>query len=117
MSRSPTSNPDFLGEFEHMVLLAVLQAQPAAFAIRVLEELDVRAGRRTDRGALYKTLDRLESKGYVEWTVEPGTPARGGRRRRMFSVRQEGLEALRVSRDALHNLSEGLGSLLTRPAE
>lgn len=117
MSMSPSSGPDFLGEFEHMVLLAVLQARPEAFAVRILEQLDARAGRRSDRGALYKTLDRLESKGYVEWTVEPGTPARGGRRRRMFSVRPAGLEALRVSREALHNLSEGLSTLLTRPAE
>lgn len=117
MAKDTSSGPGFLGEFEHMVLLAILQAGTNAYAIRILEELDGRAGRRTDRGALYKTLDRLESKGYLDWTVEPGTPTRGGHRRRVFSVRPEGLEALRVSREALNNLSEGLGSLLARPAE
>ena len=100
-----------------MVLLAILQTGTNGYVIRILEELDGRAGRRTDRGALYKTLDRLEAKGYLDWAVEPGTPTRGGHRRRVFSVRPEGLEALRASRDALNNLSKGLGSLLSRPAK
>ena len=117
MAKSPSTDVWFLGEFEHMVLLAILQAGTNAFVIRILEELDGRAGRRTDRGALYKTLDRLEAKGYLDWTVEPGTPTRGGHRRRVFSVRPEGLEALRTSREALNNLSKGLGSLLSRPAK
>jgi len=117
MAKGTSSGPGFLGEFEHMVLLAILQTGPNAYAIRILEELDRRAGRRTDRGALYKTLDRLEAKGYLDWSVEPGTPARGGHRRRLFSVRPEGLEALRAAREALSKLSEGLGSLLARPAK
>jgi DNA-binding PadR family transcriptional regulator len=114
MPKRTASDPGFLGEFEHMVLLAILQAGAKGYVLRILEELDGRAGRRTDRGALYKTLDRLESKGYLSWTVEPGTPARGGHRRRVFSVRPEGLKALRVSREALNNLSNGLGALLAR---
>jgi DNA-binding PadR family transcriptional regulator len=114
MGRGSSGSQGFLGEFEHMVLLAILQAGKEAYALRILEELDGRAGRRTDRGALYKTLDRLESKGLLDWTVEPGTPVRGGHRRRLFSVRPEGLQALRLSREALNNLSEGLGSILAR---
>jgi DNA-binding PadR family transcriptional regulator len=117
MGKGTSRGPGFLGEFEHMVLLAILQTGTNAYAVRILGELDGRAGRRTDRGALYKTLDRLEAKGFLGWAVEPGTPARGGHRRRVFSVRPEGLEALRVSREALNNLSEGLGSLLSRPAK
>jgi PadR family transcriptional regulator PadR len=117
MGKGNADGQSFLGEFEHMVLLAILQAGTTAYALRVLDELDARAGRRTDRGALYKTLDRLEAKGYLDWAVEPGTPTRGGHRRRVFSVRPEGLEALRVSREALDKLSEGLGSLLAHPAK
>ncbi|MGH7342248.1 MAG: PadR family transcriptional regulator, partial [Candidatus Rokuibacteriota bacterium] len=75
-------------------------------------QLDERAGRRTDRGALYKTLDRLESKGFVDWAVEEGTPVRGGHRRRLFKVSPEGVAALRVSRSALLNLWDGLEPLL-----
>jgi DNA-binding PadR family transcriptional regulator len=75
-------------------------------------QLDARARRPTDRGALYKTLDRLEAKGFVAWTVEAGGPARGGHRRRLFSVTPEGVDALRRSRGALLNLWEGLEPLL-----
>lgn len=95
-----------------MVLLAVLQAGDGAFALAILEQLDRRATRRTDRGALYKTLDRLESKKLIEWTVEAGTPERGGRRRRLFRVTPAGLETLRLSRGALLNLWDGLEPLL-----
>src|SRR5262245_16245470 len=102
----------FLGELEQMVLLAVLQAGDDAYALSILNQLDARAGRRTDRGALYKTLDRLESKGLVEWTMEEGGPARGGHRRRLFAVTAAGVAALRVSRNALLNLWEGLEPLL-----
>ena len=54
---------EHLGEFEQVVLLAILQLGPTAFALPVLQELDERAGRRVSRGALYKTLERLEAKG------------------------------------------------------
>lgn len=81
-----------LGEFEQMTLLAILQAGEEAFALAVLRELDRRARRRVDRGALYTTLDRMEAKGFVEWTVEEGTPARGGRRRRLFRVTRDGVK-------------------------
>lgn len=110
MRRHPGA--DFPGEFEQMVLLAILQAGDQAFALAILDQLDRRAARRTDRGALYKTLDRLESKGFIEWTIEAGTPERGGRRRRLFRVRSAGLGALRLSRSALLNLWDGLEPLL-----
>ena len=75
-----------LGEFEQVVLLAILQAGEEAYALSVLKELDSRASRRVDRGALYKTLDRMEAKGLVKWKTEPATPGRGGHRRRLFRV-------------------------------
>ena len=107
--------PSFLGEFEQMVLLATLQAGDDAFALAVLKQLDRRTGRRVDRGALYKTFDRLESKGFVEWSVEAATPERGGHRRRRFRVTREGVDALRSSRHALFNLWDGLEPILGDP--
>lgn len=98
-----------------MVLLAILQAGDGAYALEVLRQLDRRAGRRLDRGVLYKTLDRLEAKGFVEWTVEATTPARGGRRRRRFSVTPAGIEMLRASRAILQRLWEGLEPALADP--
>lgn len=98
----------YLGEFEQLVLLAILQAGDDAYALAIIKQLDARANRRVDRGTLYKTLDRLEAKGLVNWTVEEATPDRGGHRRRLFTVTAAGIRVLRASREVLFNLWEGL---------
>lgn len=101
----------FLGEFEQMVLLGILQEGDRAFALEVRREIERSAGREVSRGAFYTTLDRLEKKGYVGWTEEdPGEPGRGPVRR--FSVTAEGLKALRTSRAAFRRLARGLDGLL-----
>jgi len=102
----------FLGEFEQMVLLAILQLDDEAFAVAVIRELDHRVGRRVSRGALYKTLERLEEKGFVDWEVEEATPGRGGHPRRRFRITSTGMTALRVAKDALFRLWEGLDGVL-----
>ncbi len=107
--------PTYPGEFEQMVLLAILRLEDDAFALSVLRELDKQAGRRVSRGALYKTLERLDDKGFVEWEVEEATPGRGGHPRRRFSVTSPGVRALRTSRDALHRLWHGLDGVLGEP--
>jgi len=104
-----------LGEFEQLVLLAILQLGDDGFALSVLHELDRRAGRRVSRGALYKTLERLEEKGYVDWDVEDATPGRGGHPRRRFKVTPSGVAALRTSRDALFRFWHGLEGVLGEP--
>ena len=104
-----------LGEFEQMVLLAILQAGEQSYALSVIKELDSRANRRVDRGALYTTLDRLESKGLVKWSTEPATPGRGGHRRRLFEVTASGVLALQTSRNALFRLWDGLEAVLENP--
>lgn len=103
---------NYLGEFEQMVLLAMLQKGEEAFALAIINELDKRAERRVDRGALYKTLDRMEAKDLVRWSIEPATPERGGHRRRLFEVTPDGIQALKASRSALFNLWDGLDSVL-----
>jgi DNA-binding PadR family transcriptional regulator len=110
---TPTNYP---GEFEQMVLLAVLRLGEGAYALAILRELDQQAGRRVSRGALYKTLDRMEAKGLVRWQVEEATPERGGHPRRLFTVTPQGVEVLRTSRDALFRLWNGLDPILGRPA-
>ena len=62
----------FIGEFEQMVLLAVLKQGHSAYAVGVRKELERSAGRSVSRGALYRTFDRLEAKGYLEWEMESG---------------------------------------------
>ena len=102
----------FLGEFEQMVLLAVLQLDDQGYALGIRRELEERAGRSVSRGALYRTLDRLEDKSLIAWSLEDETPERGGHPRRRFRVTDEGVEALRASREALFSLWEGLDARL-----
>ena len=102
------SPKSFLGEFEQMVLLAILQQGDRAFALEVRSEIQLSADRSVSRGAFYTTLERLERKGLVSWTEEvPDDPGRQGPLRR-FLVTPTGLQALRESRHAISELSRGL---------
>lgn len=103
---------DFPSEFEQMVLLAVLRLRDGSYALGIIRELDREAGRTVSRGALYKTLERMEGKGWVTWSTEESTPDRGGHPRRMFDVTPSGVEVLRASRAALFNLWDGLDGVL-----
>ena len=101
-----------IGEFELLVLLAILRQSDEPYANRVREDLEANADRTVTRGALYRTLDRLATKGLIEWEIEPsGTPERGGHPMRRLSVTDEGREAVRVSREVLMRFFEGLGPL------
>ena len=98
-----------IGEFELLVLLAILRQSDAPYANRVREDLEENAERSVTRGALYRTLDRLAGKGLIEWEVEPsGTPERGGHPMRRLSVTEEGRDAARASRDVLLRFFDGL---------
>jgi PadR family transcriptional regulator, regulatory protein PadR len=103
---------DALGEFEQLVLLAVLQLDVEAHAASVRETIEEGARRRVTRGALYATLDRLTNKGFLDWEVEESTPARGGIPRRRFRVTKQGLRALRQSYNAVRTLARGLEGVL-----
>jgi len=102
----PPASP--AGEFELLVLLAVLRAGDDAYGSRILAELDERSGRTVSRGALYVTLDRLERKGLLASRTEPGNPARGGRPRRYYVVQPTGVDAVRRSLDSFARMREGL---------
>jgi DNA-binding PadR family transcriptional regulator len=103
---------DLLGEFEQLVLLAILQQQDEAYAILIRSTLEEGTERSVSRGALYRTLDRLEEKGMVGWDLEEPTPDRGGSPRKRFHVRRAGVEALRRSRAVVSRLSAGLEDVL-----
>ena len=94
----------FLGEFEQMILLAVLQGGEDANAFEVRKELEASAGRTVTKGAFYTTLDRLERKKYVTWTTRVAAERRGGMPQRHFKVTTAGIRELRKSHDALVNL-------------
>ncbi len=103
-----------IGEFELLVLLAILRQSETPYANCVRADLEANADRTVTRGALYRTLDRLARKGLIEWEVEPScTPERGGHPMRRLWVTEEGREAASASRDVLLRFFDGLGPVRT----
>lgn len=97
-----------LGEFEQLVLLAVLRLGADAYGAAVRHEIEERTGRRVSISAVYTTLERLEQKGLVRsWVGEP-TAERGGRRRRHFELLPGGARALKVAHKAYAGMIAGL---------
>jgi DNA-binding PadR family transcriptional regulator len=97
-----------LGEFEHLVLLAILRLGDQAYGVAVRDVIVARTSRRPSAGALYTTLDRLEEKGLVTSRFGDPTPQRGGRAKRFFRVSAKGVEAVARAQRSYQQLSEGL---------
>jgi PadR family transcriptional regulator PadR len=106
------ATPRPLGEFEQLVLLAILRLQADAHGVGIGRALEEDAGRNVSRGALYTTLDRLESKGLVRWRLATGGEERARLPRRAYAVTAKGLAAVRSSHRALARMSRGLASIL-----
>ena len=102
-----------LGEFEHMVLLAIMRLGDDAYAVPVREEIVRCTGRDVSRGSIYITLDRLETKGYLRSRLADPTPERGGRAKRYYVLRPRAIDALKESRRALVALWRGLETALS----
>ncbi len=100
---------DGLGEFEQLVLLALVRLGDEAYGVTVHEQLERRAGREVALGAVYKTLARLEAKRLVAARIGEPTAERGGRRKRYYRVTPVGRRALSRSLAALHRMTAGLG--------
>jgi PadR family transcriptional regulator PadR len=104
-----------LGELEQLILLAILRLGPDAYGLSVARELEALAGRRLSRGALYTSLDRLETKGLVRWKLETGGPERQGLPKRVYTVLPRGVSALRSSQQVLRRMWRGLEHILREP--
>jgi DNA-binding PadR family transcriptional regulator len=101
-----------LGEFELIVLLAVMRLEGEAYGAAILEEIESRTRRPVARGSVYITLDRLETKGLLTSARGEPTPVRGGRAKRLFTLQPRGLRTLRQTLDDLGRLREGLEPVL-----
>jgi PadR family transcriptional regulator PadR len=99
---------DLLGSLEHIVLLAVARLGSDAYGMTVRREIEKRTGRNLSIGAIYATLERLESKGYVTSFVGEPTAERGGRAKRLFRIEAEGKRALSASQEAIRRMAAGL---------
>jgi len=101
-------NEKFLGEFELIVLGALLRLGDHAYGVSIIEEIHRRTGREVSVGGLYSTLNRLEKKGYVRARMGEASAVRGGRAKRFFEVTADGRAQVERSSIALHNMMYGL---------
>jgi PadR family transcriptional regulator PadR len=95
---------DFLGEFEQLILLAVLRLADDAYGMEVRREIESRTGRDASIGAVYATLDRLEAKGLVRSREQ----TRNERPRKLYHVTADGTRALAATHRAVSSMWEGL---------
>ena len=109
------SSRDYLGEFEHIVVLALMRLGDRAYGVTVRQEIAARISRDVSIGAVYATLDRLEAKGYVKSQLGDPTPERGGRSKRFFRVTAKGVSAVNRTHRALLSMSEGLDFVRSSP--
>ena len=100
-----------LGEFEQMVLLAILRLGEDAYGVSIREEIAACTGREPAPGALYTTLDRMEQKGLVRSWMGESTAQRGGKAKRYFAVTKAGMGALVSAQKAYQTLLHGLDLL------
>ncbi len=100
-----------LGEFELMVILALLRLGENAYGVPIAREIEKSIGREVGIGSVYAALERLERKGLVSSNVGEPTPERGGRAKRYFHVTNAGLRQVRKTQKALVALWRGLPQL------
>jgi PadR family transcriptional regulator, regulatory protein PadR len=97
-----------LGEFEYLMLTAAARLGDEAYGARIRQEIEDTTGRRCSLGALYTTLDRLETKGLLKtWMGDP-TPQRGGRPKRMVRITPDGVRAAADFYSAMMRASQGV---------
>ena len=105
---------DTLGEFEQLVMFAVLRLDDDAYGTSIRDELKTRAGRDVSPGAIFTTLERLESRGLVTSRYGEPTAERGGRRKRFYRLSTEGRRALSRSLNTVKRMARGLEPKLER---
>ena len=113
MNTEPSQQPakstaKHLGEFEMLVLAALIRLEPEAYGVTVRQEIEQKTSRSVSIGALYATLSRLESKQYVESWLGETTPERGGRAKRYYKITALGQAQLQKSVTELGNLLDGI---------
>jgi DNA-binding PadR family transcriptional regulator len=100
-----------LGEFEFLVLAALLQLNENAYGVNVKHEIEKRIGRQSSYGAIYTTLTRLEEKGFVRSKLGAATPERGQRAKKHFSVTPNGIQSMKDSLSSKRAMVKGIPAL------
>jgi DNA-binding PadR family transcriptional regulator len=97
-----------VGEFEQLVLIAIVRLEDDAYGATIRREIEARTGRRLTISAVYTTLDRLEQKGLLRSWIGDPTAERGGRRRKFVALQPAGARALRDAYRAYTGMTAGL---------
>ena len=97
-----------LGEFEQLILFALLRLDDDAFGVRIRQEISGRTGREVSAGAVYTALGRLERRGLVSSREGDTAPARGGRRRKYYRLLAPGAVALQRSFGGVARMAVGM---------
>jgi len=101
----------YLGEFELMILLAVIHLGDEAYGVPISRELERHRGRGVSVGSVYAALERMEAKGLVTSDLGDPTPERGGKAKRYFTVTRTGLRQVHETRRILSRLWNSLPEL------
>src|SRR5271154_2816252 len=105
-----------IGEFEYLVLTAAVRLGEDAYGAAIRREIEEATGRPCSIGALYTTLDRLETKGFVKTWMGEATAQRGGRAKRMVRVTAKGMAAAEAFYNAVTRVSRGVSWEAAPPA-
>ena len=97
-----------IGEFEYLLIAAAVRLGEEAYGAAIRAEIASTTGRNCSLGALYTTLDRLETKGFLKTWMGEATPRRGGRAKRMVRVTPKGVAAAKDFYDAVTRVSRGV---------
>ena len=105
-----------LGDFEQLILFAVLRLGQDAYGVSIRWEIETRSGRDVSAGALYTALGRLESRGFVKSKLAEGSTERGGRPRKYYRILPAGARALYETARQLAAMADGMLPALARLA-
>jgi PadR family transcriptional regulator PadR len=101
-----------IGDFEQLILLALVRLGSDAYGVTIRREIEERTGRVASPGALYTALDRLEKRGFVSSRLGEPTPERGGKPKRLYTVRPAGERALARIYESVTQMASGLATRL-----
>ncbi len=101
-----------LGDFEQLILLALVRLGPEAYGLTIRQEIEERTGRAVSAGALYTALDRMEKRGLVTSRLGDPTPQRGGKRKRLYTLEPAGERALARVYESLRAMATGMSARL-----
>jgi PadR family transcriptional regulator PadR len=102
---------DYLGNFELMLLLALIRLGDNAYGVTIASELEEKTGHEVILANVYAKLERLEKMGYAGSKLGDPTPERGGKAKRYFHVTSKGVRKVQETQRSLIKLWHGLPQL------